>query len=476
MINVLIFARNDIHSSLKLKLQVMAPAQLATLTPADLHAEEDSGAEEDPSVVVPTAGGKKKKNKKKKASQEAGAVVSENKSKESVDQRPTETFSIPEQDNSVFRRVGNWKADEKSFQSCPPRMTVRHAPVGEIQEYTNSRRTPENEARETLIEDDLRDIRKAAEVHRNVRKYAQSFIRPGMTMMDICQRLEKKTLELVGTKADWSNYLECGYGFPTGCSINHVAAHYTPNHGDMTVLTANDICKLDFGVHVNGRIVDSAFTIAFDPIFDPLIQATQEATNAGVGAAGIDARFGDIGEVIQETIESFEFVDKNGKTVAIKPCRNLNGHSIERYHIHGGQSVPIVKKSDFADERMKENTCYAIETFASTGKGYVIEDGECSHYMKVFDADPNIPLRMKGAKQLLQAIDKQFSTLPFCRRWLDDIGQTRHIMTLKNLVDNGLVQDYPPLVDVKGSFTSQMEHTIFLRPSCKEVVSRGDDF
>jgi methionyl aminopeptidase len=124
---------------------------------------------------------------------------------------------------------------------------------------------------------------------------------------------------------------------------------------------------------------------------------------------------------------------------------------------------------------MKENTCYAIETFASTGKGYVIEDGECSHYMKVFDAE-NIPLRMKGSKQLLQAIEKQFSTLPFCRRWLDDIGQTRHLLNLKNLVDNGLVQDYPPLVDVKGSFTSQMEHTIFLRPTCKEVVSRGDDF
>ena len=432
----------------------MTPAQ-----PTPVDSSVDLKSEE------PVTGGKKKSNKKKSTPVKPEEPV------------PVagEIFSIPEQDNSVFRRVGNWKASEQSLQSCPPKILVRHSPVGEIQEYSNARRTPENEKRESLVEDDLKDIRKAAEVHRNVRKYAQSYIRPGMTMLDICQRLEKKTLELVGTKSDWSNYLECGYGFPTGCSLNHVAAHYTPNYGDKTVLTANDICKLDFGVHVNGRIVDSAFTIAFDPIFDPLIQCTQEATNAGVRAAGIDARFGDIGEIIQETIESFEFIDKNGKTIPIKPCRNLNGHSIERYHIHGGQSVPIVKKSDFANERMKENTCYAIETFASTGKGFVIEDGECSHYMKVFDAD-NVPLRMKGAKQLLQAIDKQFSTLPFCRRWLDDIGQTRHIMTLKNLVDNGLVQDYPPLVDVKGSFTSQMEHTIFLRPTCKEVVSRGDDF
>ena len=451
----------------------MAPAHPAQVKPAIEKVEdpaEDSGNEEEVKGSIPLAeAAKKKKKKSKKSSQQPGETVSNQPVVEG------HKFIIPEQDNSVFRRVGNWKADSESLQSDPPKVVVSHSPIAEIQEYSNARRTPEFEAREVMLEDDLREIRKAAEVHRNVRKYAQSFIRPGMQMIDICKRLEAKTFELVGTKPDWSNYLDCGYGFPTGCSLNHVAAHYTPNYGDKTILTENDICKLDFGVHVNGRIVDSAFTIAFDPIFDPLIQATQEATNAGIRAAGIDARFGDIGEVIQETIESFEFTDKTGKVIPIKPCRNLNGHSIELYRIHGGQSVPIVKKSDFANERMKENTCYAIETFASTGKGYVIEDGECSHYMKVFDAE-NIPLRMKGSKQLLQAIDKQFSTLPFCRRWLDDIGQTRHLLNLKNLVDNGLVQDYPPLVDVKGSFTSHMEHTIFLRPTCKEVVSRGDDF
>ena len=449
----------------------MTPAQPSIVTPTAAAVHETLSADEEDVVVGSTGSAVAAKKKKKKSKSKSGAVsavpapVAES----------AERFSIPEQDNSVFRRVGNWKADEESRQPIPPRITVRYAPVGEEQEYSNGRRTPENEAKESLLEDDLRDIRQAAEVHRQVRKYAQSFIRPGMQMIDICQRLEKKTLELVGTKADWSNYLECGYGFPTGCSLNHVAAHYTPNHGDKTVLTADDICKLDFGVHVNGRIVDSAFTVAFDPIFDPLIQATQDATNAGVKAAGIDVRFGEIGEIIQETIESFEFVDKSGKVIPIKPCRNLNGHSIERYRIHGGQSVPIVKKSDFADERMKEGVCYAIETFASTGKGYVVEDGECSHYMKAADVD-HIPLRVKGAKPLLQAIDKQFSTLPFCRRWLDDMGQTRHLLALKSLVDAGVVNDYPPLVDVKGSFTSQMEHTIFLRPTCKEVVSRGDDF
>jgi len=37
-------------------------------------------------------------------------------------------------------------------------------------------------------------------------------------------------------------------------------------------------------------------------------------------------------------------------------------------------------------------------------------------------------------------------------------------------------QPYPPLVDVKGCYTAQYEHTILLRPTRKEVLSRGDDY
>jgi methionyl aminopeptidase len=39
-----------------------------------------------------------------------------------------------------------------------------------------------------------------------------------------------------------------------------------------------------------------------------------------------------------------------------------------------------------------------------------------------------------------------------------------------------VLQPYPPLCDVKGSYVSQFEHTILLRPTCKEVISRGDDY
>ena len=37
----------------------------------------------------------------------------------------------------------------------------------------------------------------------------------------------------------------------------------------------------DFGTQINGRIIDSAFTVAFNPKYDPLLAAVREATNTG---------------------------------------------------------------------------------------------------------------------------------------------------------------------------------------------------
>ena len=91
-------------------------------------------------------------------------------------------------------------------------------------------------------------------------------------------------------------------------------------------------------------------------------------------------------------------------------------------------------------------------------------------------------------QKLLQHITKTFGTLAFCRRWLErpDGGsftangnggkQEKYLAALKNLCDVGLVTPYPPLCDVRGSYVAQYEHTLILRPTCKEVLSRGEDF
>jgi len=72
-----------------------------------------------------------------------------------------------------------------------------------------------------------------------------------------------------------------GHAFPTGCSLNHCAAHYTPNAGDNTVLGYDDVMKLDFGTQINGHIIDCAFTVAFNPRYDQLLSAVKDATYTG---------------------------------------------------------------------------------------------------------------------------------------------------------------------------------------------------
>ena len=64
--------------------------------------------------------------------------------------------------------------------------------------------------------------------------------------------------------------------------------------------------------------------------------------HTGIKASGIDVRLCDVGEQIQEVMESYE-VELDGKTYRVKAIRNLNGHSIGQYRVHGGKTVPIVK-------------------------------------------------------------------------------------------------------------------------------------
>ena len=390
------------------------------------------------------------------------------------------------------KKSGNKKKKSKTVkaamqQTDPPTIGLTKMfpngqfPVGEIQQYDESKFLDESRKRETgeerrererLVQQqegfDYNIIRRAAEVHRQVRQYAQRTIKPGMSMTDIANMIEDGTRTLVE-----ANGFNSGIGFPTGLSLNEVAAHYTPNAGDKRVLQSGDVLKVDFGVHVQGRIVDSAFTLNFEPTYDPLLAAVKAATNAGIKAAGIDARLGEVGAEIQEVMESHEF-EAEGKTHQVKCIRNLQGHNIEPWRIHGGKSVPIVAVPNL-DEKMEEGEYFAIETFGSTGRGYVVDSGECSHYARKA-TPPSVPLRINSARQLLYTINKNFGSLPFCRRYLDRLGEQNYLLGLRHLVSQGIVQDYPPLADVPGCMTAQFEHTILLRPTCKEVVSRGDDY
>lgn len=390
------------------------------------------------------------------------------------------------------KRKTNKKKKAKSpggQQTAPPRKALadifhgRPYPEGEIVEYAdrneNLSRTTAEELRhqaatEKMDDDFLKDYRKAAETHRQVRQYVQKIAKPGVSMSTLAQEIEEGVRALVGHPGiETGDALIAGQGFPTGLALNNCAAHWTPNPGAKEViLQYDDVLKIDFGVHVHGRIVDSAFTVAANPVYDNLLAAVKAATNAGLGEAGIDARIDEISPIIQETMESYE-IELKGKTLPVKAIRGLTGHDILRYKIHGDKQVPFVKTQ--TNQRMEEGDVFAIETFGSTGRGRIREDDGVYGYGRNEGVDTS-GVRIASAKTLLKTIDENFGTLVFSRRYLEHLGVRNYHLGMKSLIEQGVVECYEPLVDMPGSYVAQFEHTVLLKPSAKEIISRGDDY
>lgn len=331
---------------------------------------------------------------------------------------------------------------------------------------------PINMSHDLSVPARIYDMRRAAEVHRQVRRHIQSIVQPGMLYSDICSEVEDTIVKLCG-----KNNLEEGIGFPTGLSVNNVAAHDSANPDDSRRIQYNDVIKIDYGTHRNGNIIDSAFTVAFNPRYKPLLDATKAATWEGIRLAGPDARVNELSEVIKETIESYE-VNIDGKIYPVRAVTNLGGHNIEPYRIHAGKLVLGGPTEHVGDMKMEAGECYAIETFATTGKnGLVVNSGslDCNHYALNYDRDHQ-NFALATTRKLYSHINKTRSSLPFCTRWLErDFGKGWKL-GLKELVGKNVVTAYPPLVDAAGTYTSQWEHTIFLHDYGKEVLSYGDDY
>lgn len=142
-----------------------------------------------------------------------------------------------------------------------------------------------------------------------------------------------------------------------------------------------------------------------------------------------------------------------------------------------------------------------------------------SHYAKIVDA-PHVPLRLTTAKSLLKSINKNFGTLPFCRRYLDRAGESKYLLAVsiaRRLISNctdgdpilshTVLAESPSVPRHRSRLPATMrrpgcddspirecllfshaiaeaamltgrrqEHTILLRPTRKEIMSRGDDY
>lgn len=291
----------------------------------------------------------------------------------------------------------------------------------------------------------IETLKKAGEIHKEIQHFIMNILKPDTKLIEIADVVETKI----------KSYSDVGIAFPVGLSINNCACHYTPNTGDTTVLKYDDLLKVDFGVHIDGYIIDGAFTWSACDKYNELIKVSEEATQCGINNSGPDAVLSDIGSAIQEIIESSEItIDK--KVHSLKSIPELCGHQIGRYDIHCGKAVPNIYYPCYI-ARMSAGEEYAIEPFVSTGSGNVIASEnfeDCSHFML-------------SKYKIHNEIYSRFSHLPFCRKWSDDSGLD---LDLAALVDSQILLSYPPMYDTAGSYVAQTEKSIFITENGNVVV------
>ena len=296
-----------------------------------------------------------------------------------------------------------------------------------------------------LTEEELEAYRKVGKLLAEVREQVRPLVRPGTILLEIAEVVEESIAQRGGKPA-----------FPCNISINEVAAHYSPPANDDTSIKEGDMVKVDLGAHLDGYIADTAFTVATGEKQE-LVQTVQRALEAAIAAIkpGIDV--GEIGKIIEETASAAGF----------KPIRNLTGHSLLRWNLHGGLTVPNVKEE--TGQKMKVGDVVALEPFVTDGAGYV----ENQQKIYIFRYLRDRPVRLRMARQLLNEVKRAYDGLPFAERWLaKKMSKLRLELTLRELVGVGALWPYHVLAERAGGKIAQAEHTVIVTEEGCEVTTR----
>lgn len=293
---------------------------------------------------------------------------------------------------------------------------------------------------------EVKEIILAGKIANEIKEWIKPQIKKGDPLLNIAEKIEEKIIQLGGKPA-----------FPTNLSINEVAAHYTPSHDDETL--AHGILKVDFGVHINGFISDTAFSLDLENSEEnkKLIEASEKALKEAKKVIQNGIKVSEIGEAIQKAIESYGF----------SPIINLSGHQIEQYNLHAGLTIPNID-----DKRKAEITpgLYAIEPFATNGSGK-IKDGKPSGIYALVDYKN---IRNPNARELLEYIIEEYDNLPFCSRWLVNKFGTRVLISLSQLEKNGNLHHYSQLIEIGKGIVSQSEDTILIEKNGKKTITTSE--
>lgn len=282
---------------------------------------------------------------------------------------------------------------------------------------------------------------KAGKIAEKARSFARSLAKPGLKLLELSQKIESFIIENGGKPA-----------FPVNLSVNERAAHYTPSISDESVVGEKDVLKVDLGVQVEGFVIDTALTIDFSGENGKLLEASQSALESALSVMKAGVNFRVIGGVIEDEIKKRGF----------KVVENLNGHLIDRFILHAGVDLPNTPVSGGV---LNEGDVFAVEPFATTGRGRVTEQNYCQIY-SVFGGK----VRGDIAREILNFAFNDFQTLPFAKRWLVFPYSDLQIdMGLREIVKSGSGTSYPLLSD--NGLVSQTETTVIVEKEGVRVLA-----
>lgn len=305
-----------------------------------------------------------------------------------------------------------------------------------------SKNTDESEGN-VLSAHEIENYRKAGKIASEVVRYAKSFIKHGMPLLEIADKIESKIHELGGKPA-----------FPVNLSINEIAAHYTPAFNDTE--KAHGLLKVDIGIHINGCIADTAFSLDLENKAEnkKLIEAAELAVEKAVQKIGMGVETGIIGAEVEKAINSFHFL----------PIQNLSGHAIAEYELHAGITIP---NYDSKQKIAIEEGVYAIEPFSTDGFG-AVKDSKPSG---IFRIEKSGAVRDAFAREVLDFIAEEYKTLPFCSRWIYKKFSSRGLLALRRIEEANILHHYPQLIEKNNGRVAQAEHTVVITKKEKIITT-----
>ena len=177
-------------------------------------------------------------------------------------------------------------------------------------------------------------------------------LEPGITMIEL-DRIADEYIRSRGAVPTSKGYK--GYPAATCISPNDMIVHGIPGSYEAK---EGDIISVDVGVTKDGLIADSAATFPvgeISPEAQRLLDVCRAALEAGIEAAQLGAKVGDISEAVQTVVEDAGF----------SVVRSLVGHGVGK-HYHEDPQVPNFVTA-FRGPDLLEGMTIAIEPMITAG-------------------------------------------------------------------------------------------------------------